>query len=116
MSGTTNKNEWTDGWGKIANVFNFIVKYIMKGRMKMELKDTVELMNSSDYKERFKAEYQQTKIRYDKLCTMLIKNEAGTLGFEPTCSLDILEDQKYHMEQYLRSLRVRAELEKIDLN
>ena len=31
----------------------------------MELKDTVELMNSEDYKERFKAEYLQAKIRYD---------------------------------------------------
>lgn len=29
----------------------------------MELKDTVELMNSDDYKDRFKAEYYQTKIR-----------------------------------------------------
>ena len=32
----------------------------------MELKDTIELMNSADYKERFKAEYFQTKIRYEK--------------------------------------------------
>jgi hypothetical protein len=31
----------------------------------MELQDTVELMNSSDYKDRFKAEYWQAKIRYD---------------------------------------------------
>lgn len=30
----------------------------------MELKDTVEMMNSEDYKERFKAEYQQVVIRY----------------------------------------------------
>ena len=29
----------------------------------MELEDTIELMKSSDYKERFKAEYLQTKIR-----------------------------------------------------
>lgn len=29
----------------------------------MELKDTIELMNSSDHKDRFKAEYQQVKIR-----------------------------------------------------
>lgn len=36
----------------------------------MELKDTIELMNSSDYKERFKAEYLQVKIRYDKLHKM----------------------------------------------
>lgn len=27
----------------------------------MELQDTVELMNSSDYKDRFKAEYWQAK-------------------------------------------------------
>ena len=81
-----------------------------------ELKDTIDLMNSEDYKDRFKAEYLQTKIRYDKLCTMLIKNEAGTLGFTPTCNITILEDQKYYMEEYLRILRVRAELENIDLS
>lgn len=33
----------------------------------MELKDTVEMMTSSDYKERFKAEYYQLKLRYNKL-------------------------------------------------
>lgn len=27
----------------------------------MELQDTIELMNSSDYKDRFKAEYWQAK-------------------------------------------------------
>lgn len=27
-----------------------------------ELKDTIELMNSSDYKDRFKAEYYQLKV------------------------------------------------------
>ena len=39
----------------------------------MELKDTVEMMNSGDYKERFKAEYQQNIIRYQKLVAMLEK-------------------------------------------
>ena len=38
-----------------------------------ELKDTVDLMNSSDYKERFQAEYLQTKNRYNKLHKMLVK-------------------------------------------
>lgn len=33
----------------------------------MELNETVELMNSADYKDRFKAEYFQVKIRHDKL-------------------------------------------------
>ena len=37
----------------------------------MELKDTVEMMGSEDYKERFKAEYCQVKIRYEKLMYML---------------------------------------------
>ena len=41
-------------------------------------KDTVNLMLSDDYKERFIAEYYQTKIRYKKLHKMCIKYEAGT--------------------------------------
>ena len=81
----------------------------------MELKDTIELMNSTDYKERFKAEYLQTKIRYDKLHKMVIKYEAGTLNFEPSCSIELLKHQKSMMGQYLYDLEVRAEIEKIDL-
>ena len=81
----------------------------------MELKDTIKLMNSDDYKDRFKAEYYQTKIRYDKLHKMLIKYEAGTLGFEPTCPLEILERQACYMGNYLKCLEVRAEIEKIEL-
>ena len=60
----------------------------------MELKDTVELMNSKDYKERFKAEYLQAKIRYDKLDAMTVKYEAGTLNFTPSCPLELLKEQK----------------------
>lgn len=81
----------------------------------MELKDTVELMNSADYKERFKAEYYQTKVRYEKLHKMLIKYEAGTLNFEPKCSFDLLSEQKEHMGLYLHCLEVRAEIEGIEL-
>ena len=33
----------------------------------MEFKDTVDMMLSDDYKERFKAEYYQTKERYERL-------------------------------------------------
>lgn len=82
---------------------------------KLELKDTIELMNSSDYKERFKAEYYQTKIRYEKLHKMCIKYEAGTLNFTPSCSLELLKEQKYHMGNYLKALEIRAEIEKIEL-
>lgn len=82
----------------------------------MELKDTVELMNSNDYKERFKAEYLQIKIRCDKLEKMLIKYETGTLEFTPSCDISILDDQLYYMQNYLKMLRIRAEIENIDLN
>lgn len=81
----------------------------------MELKDTIILMNSSDYKDRFKAEYQQTKIRYDKLHRMIVRYEAGTLDFEPTCSLELLKEQASYMGRYLYTLEVRAEIEKIEL-
>ena len=81
----------------------------------MELRDTIEMMQSEDYKERFKAEYLQTKIRYDKLHKMLVKAEAGTLDFEPTCSRLLLRKQEYAMLGYLRSLEARAEAEQIDL-
>ena len=82
----------------------------------MDLKETIELMNSSDYKERFKAEYLQTKIRYEKLHMMLIKLDAGTLEFNPTCSKAILMEQKRYMGEYLRCLEIRAQIEGIELN
>lgn len=81
----------------------------------MELKDTILMMQSGDYKERFKAEYYQTKIRYEKLHKMCIKYEVGTLNFTPSCSLALLREQKACMGQYLHCLEVRAEIEKIEL-
>lgn len=81
----------------------------------IELQDTVDMMTSPDYKERFKAEYYQLKIRYEKLHKMCVKYEAGTLDFEPKCSLLLLQTQKSHMGNYLRCLEVRAELEGIEL-
>ena len=74
-----------------------------------------DLIISSDYKARFVGEYVELKIRYNKLHKMLIKHEAGTLGFEPTCDISILEDQAYHMDNYLKQLEIRAEIEKITL-
>ena len=81
----------------------------------MELKDTINGMCSEDYKERFRAEYQQTKIRYQKLHDMIVKYEAGTLNFEPSCSLALLKSQANNMGQYLYTLEVRAEIEQIKL-
>lgn len=90
--------------------------YIKSGKeIDMELKDTIEMMNSKDYKERFKAEYYQTKIRYDKLHQMLIKHETGTLEFTPSCPISVLSEQKRYMGEYLRQLEIRAEIEGIEI-
>ena len=79
------------------------------------LEDTIPLMMSPDYKERFRAEYKQTKIRYDKLLDMLVKYEAGALEFTPTCSFTLLSEQACRMGNYLRCLEVRAQIEGIVL-
>ena len=81
----------------------------------MELKDTIEMMQSADYKERFKAEYHQLRIRMEKLNEMLVRYDAGTLGFTPDCSIQLLKDQLSIMRDYLYALQVRAEIEGIEL-
>ena len=81
----------------------------------MQLRDTIPMMESEDYKERFRAEYHQTKIRYGKLHQMCVRYEAGTLDFEPSCSLELLKEQKAAMGKYLNILEIRAEIEGIEL-
>ena len=81
----------------------------------MQLKDTIEMMTSEDYKERFKAEYYQILIRFDALTSMLIKWDNNMLDFVPKCSKETLENQAIFMLGYMNILRLRAEIEKIDL-
>ena len=85
----------------------------------MELKETVELMNSEDYKERFVAEYRQVKIRYEKLKNFCNKIEVETmLGKEVTkhdCPLELLREQQKYMGLYLSVLEKRALIENIVL-
>lgn len=80
-----------------------------------ELKDTVALMLDESYKNRFRAEYWQLKIRAEKLAKMVLKYEEGTLDFEPTCSLGLLQNQLEAMDRYLALLQARAKIEKIEL-
>lgn len=87
----------------------------IENKDEITLNDTVEYMNSDDYKERFLAEYMQLKIRYNNLHKMLVKYDAGTLEFEPTCDHMVLEDQEYYMLNYLKTLEVRAEMEGLPL-
>ena len=81
----------------------------------MELKDTVELMTSNDYKERFIAEYCQVKIRYGKLKYMLERWDNGVLDFIPTCPRCTYDLQISAMENYLAILEARAVMESIAL-
>lgn len=98
-----------------------------------ELKDTIEMMNSADYKERFKAEYDQTKIRYEKLKAFNTKIEAAqaTNRCLPAGVVDegkkvempkhdcpeyLLRDQQRVMGEYLHILEVRAVIEGVELN
>lgn len=86
--------------------------------------DTVEGMLSSDYKERFKAEYIQTKIRYEKLKALNNRIEAaritrgrGVLGVEVPpheCPDDLLREQQSAMGQYLHILEIRAVIEGVE--
>ena len=70
---------------------------------------------STDYKERFKAEYAQLVIRYEGLKGMLKKWDDGTLEFEPTCPRSIYNMQIKAMSEYIAVLEARAAIENVDL-
>lgn len=96
-----------------------IRKIKKKEKNNMELKETVELMNSEDYKERFVAEYHQVKIRYEKLKNLCNKIEVEQmLGKEVTkhdCQLELLREQQKYMGLYLSVLEKRALIENVEL-
>ena len=81
----------------------------------MELKDTIDLMQSQDYKERFKAEYQQNVIRFEKLRAMLEKWDKDELNFTPTCPRGVYNLQIRAMADYIAVLEARAAIEGIAL-
>ena len=104
-----------------------------------ELRQTIDMMTSDDYKERFKAEYYQTKIRYERLKKFNNKIEAAermkmygermkmygermklygnkSLSEPPhDCPDDLLREQQSTMGEYLHLLEIRAEIENIEL-
>lgn len=81
----------------------------------IEFEATTEMMLDDDYRQRFKAEYWQVKHRYDRLHDMVVKYEAGTLDFNPSCPIELLKEQKAAMGKYLYTLEVRAAIEKVAL-
>ena len=81
----------------------------------MFLEETAELMLNADYKDRFKAEYYQLKIRLEKLEAMLEKWDKNELDFIPTCERSIYNDQIKFMQGYLEVLEKRAKIEEVTL-
>ena len=90
-----------------------IENVIRERKRAMELNETIEMMQSDDYKERFKAEYYQTKIRYQKLKAMV--ENWDNLAFIPTCSKEFYLMQLDIMKAYLGVLRFRARQEQVEL-
>lgn len=80
-----------------------------------ELVETVDLMRSADYKDRFLAEYWQLRIRYTKLSKRVQDLDEGKLAFTPTHPKVIYDKQLQSMSIYLSILEERAKLENIDV-
>ena len=103
---------------KIEDKVWFLLGYDLQSELynsKDELKATAYQMLSTDYKERFKAEYQQLFIRYTRLSKMLALWEEGKLSFTPTCPRYIYTAQISTMRSYLDILERRAAMEGIKL-
>lgn len=82
---------------------------------KLNLCDTIGMMQGDNYKMRFLAEYSQLRIRLIKLKQMLASWDSGTLDFEPTCPREIYGRQVAAMEEYLDILEERSKIENIRL-
>ena len=82
-----------------------------------ELKDTIELMTSDDYKKRFIAEYNQLLIRFRKLGNILDHYydflDEGQPKFD--CPFELLQMQFLTMSKLLDILKIRAIIEGIKL-
>ena len=82
---------------------------------KQRLEATIDNMVSADYKQRFKAEYDQLVIRMTGLRTMMEGYKNGTLPFKPMCDYAILQEQATAMFVYATALEERARIEGISL-
>lgn len=82
----------------------------------MGLVDTIEEMQSDDYKKRLHAEAMQLSIRIHGLECMLKAWDDGKLPFEPVCTRETYFRQLKAMREYLGALKTRAIREEIDLS
>ncbi len=104
---------------KIEDKVWFLLGYSLQTEMSAKnrvLASTRDMMISTDYKERFKAEYIQLKNRFDGLKKMLDAWDDKKLNFVHNCPRDLYDEQVTSMELYLLVLERRAKLEAIDLS
>lgn len=122
IKGATEEN--AEGSTGSEQLFNDVMTGLFSGLDSTENRSpfhaTVEGMLSADYRERFKAEYQQTKIRYEKLKAFNNRIEAAKISKKTgmpahDCPDTILRAQQAAMGEYLHILEVRAEIENIKL-
>ena len=81
----------------------------------MKLVETVNLMCSSDFKDRFTAEYAQLVIRLQKLDDF-INNKSDTHFEVDDITRDLMLKQRDAMESYKLCLEKRADIAGIDLS
>ncbi len=80
-----------------------------------QLKDTINLMISPDYRDRLIAEYEQLTIRCSKLKKMMDDWNHDELDFKPVCPKSTYNLQIEIMEKYIAILQARAAIEGIVL-
>lgn len=77
--------------------------------------DKFVLLQSNDWRDRLRGEYLELEDRVSKLTKILEKYSTGTLEFKPNCSLELLLSQLNVMTSYLNILKLRLNIENIDL-
>lgn len=73
-------------------------------------------ISEPEWQARFRGEYKGLKDRYNKLHRMIVKYDAGTLDFKPTCPVELLRQQEIVMSEYMRILEIRAQIEGVVLD
>lgn len=82
----------------------------------MKLNESVEMINSENYQEGFKAEYYQLTNRICELQNMLAAWDNDKLTFEPTCPRSTYDLQLKAMMEYKALLEMRAVMENIHID
>ncbi len=96
-------------------------KSVLEAEAITNLEDTIALMTSTNFRDRLRAEYWQTKLRYEnlkRLNDMIELSEYGVIEFTKDAlktPKELFRAQQRAMGEYLHILELRAIAEKISL-